>query len=126
MKEAFEKIRKKMKEQTEFLSDCTKYGNKDAKQQEKSYSTMYMYEIADMVDDLIDVVSEVEAEYGNRCEKHTYEICLNGCDDDTNFEMELTESEYQFLLRVSELANKTSTYGCMPRMYVEPYMPTND
>lgn len=63
MKEAFELIRKRMKEQTDFLSDCTKYGNKDAKQQEKSYSTMYMYEIADMVEDLIDIVSEVEAEY---------------------------------------------------------------
>jgi len=65
MKEAFDLIRKRMKEQTDFLSDCTKYGNKDAKQQEKSYSTMYMYEIADMVEDLIDIVSEVEAEYGN-------------------------------------------------------------
>lgn len=68
MKEAFELIRKRMKEQTDFLSDCTKYGNKDAKQQEKSYSTMYMYEIADMVDDLIDVVSEVEAEYNKKFE----------------------------------------------------------
>ena len=65
MKEAFEKIRKRMKEQTDFLSDCTKYGNKDAEQQRKSYDTMHMYEIADMVENLIDIVSEVEAEYGN-------------------------------------------------------------
>ena len=48
-----------------------------------------------------------------------YEITLNGCDDDTIFSMELTQQEYEFLLRVSELANKTSTYGCMPRLYVE-------
>jgi len=33
------------------LNDATKYGNKNAKQQEFSYSTMMMYEIADMIDD---------------------------------------------------------------------------
>lgn len=33
------------------LKDATKYGNKDAKQQEHSYSTMMMYEIADMIED---------------------------------------------------------------------------
>ena len=65
MKEAFEKIRKRMEKATEFLSDCTKYGNKDAVQQRKSYDTMYMYEIALLVEELIDIVSEVEAEYGN-------------------------------------------------------------
>jgi hypothetical protein len=65
MKEAFEKIRKRLEEKTEFLADCTKYGNKDAEQQRKSYDTMHMYEIADMVEDLIKIVSEVEAEYGN-------------------------------------------------------------
>ena len=33
------------------LNDVTKYGNKDAEQQEHSYSTMMLYEIADMIDD---------------------------------------------------------------------------
>lgn len=33
------------------LDDATKYGNKNAKQQDFSYSTMMMYEIADMIDD---------------------------------------------------------------------------
>lgn len=75
---------------------------------------------------VLSIVSEVEAEYGNGCEKQTYEICLNGCDDDTTFKMDLTESEYHFLSRVSELANKTSTYGCMPRLYVREYTPTTD
>lgn len=46
----------KMEEKTEFLKDCTKYGNESAEQQEKSYSTMMMYEVADLVDDLIDIV----------------------------------------------------------------------
>lgn len=65
MKEAFEKIRKRMEKATEFLSDCTKYGNKDAVQQRKSYDTMYMYEIALLVEELIDIVYEVESEFNN-------------------------------------------------------------
>ena len=58
---------------------------------------------------------------GGLIEKKLYRINLEGCDDETIFEMELTESEYQFLLKVAEKANETSTYGCMPRMYVNPY-----
>ena len=64
----------------------------------------------------IRIVQEVAKEYE---EKHLYVIDLNGCDDSTIFEMELTEQEYEFLSKVSELANKTSTYQCMPRLYVE-------
>lgn len=45
-----------LEERTVFLKNCTKYGNENAEQQEKSYSTMMMYEIADLVDDLIDIV----------------------------------------------------------------------
>ena len=33
------------------LDEATKYGNKNAKQQTYSYSTMMLYEIADMIDD---------------------------------------------------------------------------
>lgn len=33
------------------LKDATKYGNKDAEQQANSYSTMMLYEIADMIED---------------------------------------------------------------------------
>lgn len=65
MQEAFEKIVEKFEERTGFLSDCTKYGNKDAKQQEKSYSTMFMYEVADLIDDLIEIVKNEAAEYSN-------------------------------------------------------------
>ena len=32
------------------LKDATKYGNKDAEQQAHSYSTMMLYEIADMIE----------------------------------------------------------------------------
>lgn len=69
MQAVFEKIIEKLEERTSFLSDCTKYGNKDAKQQGKSYSTMMMYEVADLVDDLIDIVKQ-EAEQYEECYKH--------------------------------------------------------
>ena len=45
-----------LEERTDFLKDCTKYGNKNAEQQAESYSTMMMYEVADLVDDLIEIV----------------------------------------------------------------------
>ena len=51
-------IVEKLEEKTEFLKDCTKYGNENAEQQEKSYSTMMMYEVAGLVDDLIDIVKQ--------------------------------------------------------------------
>ena len=53
-----ERIMERLEERTDFLKDCTKYGNKNAKQQEHSYSTMMMYEVADLVEDLIDFVKE--------------------------------------------------------------------
>ena len=45
-----------LEERTDFLKDCTKYGNKNSKQQAESYNTMMMYEVADLVDDLIEIV----------------------------------------------------------------------
>lgn len=55
----------------------------------------------------------------NMVEKDRYTITLDGCDDSTVFEMLLTDEEYELLKRVSKKANETSTYGCMPRMFVE-------
>ena len=34
--------------------NATKYGNKDSKQQELSYSTIMLYEVADIIEDTID------------------------------------------------------------------------
>ena len=65
MNKAFEKIIEKLEERTSFLSDCTKYGNKDAEQQKNSYSTMMMYEVADLVDDLIEIVKQEADLYNN-------------------------------------------------------------
>lgn len=64
MQEVFEKIIEKLEERTSFLSDCTKYGNKDAEQQNKSYSTMMMYEVSDLVDDLIEIVKQEAEKFG--------------------------------------------------------------
>lgn len=45
------------------LDTATKYGNKDADQQNHSYSTMMMYEIADMIDDAPTVVGQSYGEW---------------------------------------------------------------
>ena len=65
MQSVFEKIIERLEERTSFLSDCTKYGNKDAEQQKNSYSTMMMYEVADLVDDLIEIVKQAAEDYNN-------------------------------------------------------------
>ena len=51
-----EKVVAELEERTDFLKGCTKYGNNNAKQQAESYNTMMMYEVADLVDDLIEIV----------------------------------------------------------------------
>ena len=45
------------------LDDATKYGNKNAQQQAFSYSTMMMYEIANMIDDAPTIIeADTESE----------------------------------------------------------------
>ena len=51
-----EKVVKQLEKRTAFLKDCTKYGNKTTDQQSKSYDTMMMYEVMDLVDDLLEIV----------------------------------------------------------------------
>ena len=51
-----DKVVKELEERTDFLKNCTKYGNKNAEQQAESYNTMMMYEVEDLVDDLIEIV----------------------------------------------------------------------
>ena len=60
------------------LKDATKYGNKAAEKQAHSYSTMMLYEIADMIEDAptaYDVENVVE-QFEND-EKHTFDGCIN-------------------------------------------------
>lgn len=51
-----DKVVEQLEEHTAFLKDCTKYGNKTTDQQSKSYDTMMMYEVKDLVDDLLEIV----------------------------------------------------------------------
>ena len=56
------------------LKDATKYGNKDAEQQAHSYSTMMLYEIADIIEDAptaydMDKVVEQLEEYREEMEQ---------------------------------------------------------
>ena len=51
-----DKVIEQLEERTVFLKDCTKYGNKTAEQQSKSYDTMMMYEVKELIDDLLEIV----------------------------------------------------------------------
>lgn len=51
-----DKVVQQLEERTAFLKDCTKYGNNTAEQQSKSYDTMMMYEVKDLVEDLLEIV----------------------------------------------------------------------
>ena len=60
------------------LKDATKYGNKDAEQQVHSYSTMMLYEIADMIEDAPTAYDKDKvAEKLENDEKHTFDGCIN-------------------------------------------------
>lgn len=50
------KVVEQLEERTAFLKDCVKYGNETSEQQAKSYDTMMMYEVKDLVDDLLEIV----------------------------------------------------------------------
>lgn len=50
------KVVKQLEERTAFLKYCTKYGNNTTEQQSKSCDTMMMYEVKDLVDDLLEIV----------------------------------------------------------------------
>jgi hypothetical protein len=45
-------------------------------------------------------------------------IIVKGCDDETDFKIEATEAEFEFLKRVAKRCNDTSEYGCQPTMEV--------
>ena len=50
--------------------------------------------------------------------KKLYIIRLRGCDDETIFKMELDEKELQLVQEICKKSQETSTYGCMPEMFV--------
>lgn len=52
--------------------------------------------------------------------KKVYKICLQGCDDYTEFVMNLSLEEAELLYRLSSLSKMYSTYGCQPILKIEP------
>ena len=52
--------------------------------------------------------------------KEVYKITLQGCDDYTEFIMNLSEEESELIYRLSTLSKMYSTYGCQPVLNIEP------
>ena len=59
-----DKVRAKIEEieKNYGFDKATKYGNKNAEQQNLSYSTMHFYEIADIFDDIKEIIDKYNAE----------------------------------------------------------------
>ena len=85
-----DKVVEELEERADFLKDCTKYGNKNAKQQEKSHSTMMMYEVADLVDDLIQTVKQGSVD-DDVCE---WKVFDNSLTDEPQWVYETTCGKY--------------------------------
>ena len=56
-----------------------------------------------------------------------YLITLNGCDDTTECEIELTNEQFETFMQIAKKINKHSTYGCEPTISIyEKYKKDND
>ena len=58
--EAWEKVKQEIEnlEKLYGFDKATKYGNRDEKQMDLSYSTMFMYEIAGTVDEIKEIINK--------------------------------------------------------------------
>jgi hypothetical protein len=52
--------------------------------------------------------------------KNKYFVCIQGCDDHTSFQIELTPEELYGVLKIASESHRASTYGCMPTINVYP------
>ena len=85
-----DKVVEELEERADFLKDCTKYGNKNAKQQAESHNTMMMYEVADLVDDLIQIVKQGSVD-DDVCE---WKVFDNSLTDEPQWVYETTCGKY--------------------------------
>ena len=53
--------------------------------------------------------------------KTVYLVRLVGCDDETEINIALSESELEFVKRLSEYSKEISRCNCMPRIVVEKF-----
>jgi hypothetical protein len=51
--------------------------------------------------------------------KKLYRISIDGCDDNTVFEMNLSKEEYNLLIQLSKLSKEYSAYRCQPTISIE-------
>lgn len=45
-------------------------------------------------------------------------VTVDGCDDSTSIDLDMTDEQYLFLRAVDDAITTASTYGCMPKMTV--------
>lgn len=55
---------------------------------------------------------------GKKSDLKLYHICNEGCDDETEMDIALTDEEFQILDRVFDELNEHSTYCCKPKIYI--------
>ena len=48
-----------------------------------------------------------------------YKISLDGCDDSTHMEMELTDEQAEFVRQLCKLSEENSSFSCMPTMGIK-------
>lgn len=48
----------------------------------------------------------------------TYRITVSGCDDETAFDLDLTDDEAAAVRKVAQVSADTSEYGCMPTLAI--------
>lgn len=51
-------------------------------------------------------------------DKKTYEINIEGCDDHTLFQVELTQEEFEIIKKICIKSGEVSGYNCQPTMYI--------
>lgn len=54
-----------------------------------------------------------------------YHIENRGCDDTTEFDIELTDEELKTVIRLFEANNKEADYGCKPSIYIYEFREDN-
>ena len=92
------------------MNKICNYPNQDDYETEEEFNKaqeMYWMELDRQYDEWKDEQLEKE-------KRMLVEISVDGCDDSTVVTMEMSNYEYNFLQKLAELVNKTSSYICMP------------
>ena len=51
-----------------------------------------------------------------------YHIENRGCDDTTEFDIELTDEEYKTIIKLFDANNKEADYDCKPDLYIYDFI----